>query len=203
MAYKLRLSLLTMAAAFMVLLLLPYGAMAASNHPHSITRTLGSHGIHKSARAATLCGTVTSPTICEFAYIYDTTSEMVSVESDVNFDSNGPLSAGITHTLGSPTITVATAGTYLVTYSVSSLQASQFALFVNGSVVPETIHEVGNSFSQNTGSSLITLPAGATITLRNHTSFGPVELLPGEGGKQTGAGGTLPSVNASIIIQQI
>lgn len=197
MSHKLRLPLFATAAALMALLLLPSGTLAASNHPHSIAGTLGSQGIHKSARASAVCGIVVAvPVLCEYAYIYDKTDEMVPLEGSFTFDTNGPLSAGITHAAGSSTITVATPGLYQVTYSVSGVQANQLALFVNGVVVPETIYGVGSAFSQNTGSALITLPAGAAITLRNHTSLGPVELFGGQAGTQ-------PGVYASIIIQQI
>ncbi|GCE04805.1 BclA C-terminal domain-containing protein [Dictyobacter aurantiacus] len=207
MSHKLRLSFLATMVACMALLLLPYGTLAASNHSHSIERTLASHGTLKTAMPATLCGTAAEPTVCEFAYIYNTKNQMVPLESSVTFDSNGLMSAGITHTAGDPgdsAITVATAGTYLVTYSVTSLQPSQFAIFVNGSVAPETIHEIGNSLSQNTQSALITVPAGATITLRNHSSLaGTIELYTGIGGTQRGVGGTQPTISAYILLQQI
>lgn len=199
MSHKLRSSLLITAAALTALLLLPYGALAAPAapyHSHSMSRILGLQGIHKSARAATLCGTVAVPVLCEYAYIYNTSNETVPLEGDVTFNNAGTLSTGITHAALSPTITVAIPGTYRVTFYVMGMEASQLTLMVNGSPVPATTYELGGSEAPNIGEALITIPAAGTIALRNHSSFGSVDI-------HTRIGGTQTNVDASIILQQL
>ena len=122
--------------------------------------------------------------------------ETVPLEADVTFDSNGVLSSGMAHTPGSAGITLANAGTYEVTYEVSGTAPTQIALFDNGALVPGTVYGSGAGTQQNTGSAIITVAAGDTITVRNHTSSAAIGLA-------TAIGGTQANVNASVMIEKI
>ena len=59
--------------------------------------------------------------------------------ADVPFNNNGPL-AGITHTDGTTTVTVPSAGNYEISYSVNITSGigSAIAIAVNGTVDPST-----------------------------------------------------------------
>lgn len=118
------------------------------------------------------------------------------LEADVTFDSNGVLTPGITHALGAAGITLTTAGTYAVTFLVSGTEPSQMAVFVNGILVPGTVYGSGAGTQQNTGQAILVAPAGAVLTVRNHTSSAAVGLA-------TPIGGTQPSSNASVLIEKL
>jgi hypothetical protein len=130
-----------------------------------------------------------------YGEVYNLGSQVVAIEAPIIFDSNGPLS-GFTHVAGSSGISVGAAGTYLVKFSVSALQSSQFALFDNGVPIAGTTFGSGAGTQQNNGQAIVTLAAGDVLTLVNHSSASAVLL-------QTLAGGTQPNVNASVIIQQL
>jgi hypothetical protein len=83
-----------------------------------------------------------------------------------------------------------------VTFSVSSVEPNQFALFVNGALVMGTVYGSGAGTQQSYGQAIITLAADDVLTLRNHTSSAAVTL-------QTLAGGTQTNVNASILIEKL
>jgi hypothetical protein len=121
---------------------------------------------------------------------------VVPLEADVTFDTNGILTPGITHAPGTSAIVVTVAGDYEVTFSVSSVEPSQFALFLNGAPVAGTVYGSGAGTQQNNGQAIIAIAAGDVLTLRNHTSAAAVTL-------QTLAGGTQTNVNASIVITKL
>ncbi|ULO05203.1 S-layer homology domain-containing protein [Paenibacillus sp. 19GGS1-52] len=130
-----------------------------------------------------------------FGYIYNTSAQIVALEADVPFDSNGVL-AGITHAPGTANIQIDNSGVYEINFSVAAVEPNQFAIFVNGTPVTEGIFGSGSGTQQNNGHLMLTLAAGDVITLRNHTSISPVTL-------QTLAGGTNTNVNASIVIKLV
>ncbi|MBO1912568.1 collagen-like protein, partial [Microvirga sp. 3-52] len=78
--------------------------------------------------------------LSEFAYIYNLLAQSIAIEADVPFDTNGVLTAGITHAPGTPSILFSIPGIYEVTFSVSGTEPNQFALFLNGTVVPGTVY---------------------------------------------------------------
>ena len=127
-----------------------------------------------------------------YGYIYNLTPQTVAVEAVVLFDSNGPLS-GITHAPGSSAINIVSAGTYSVTFSVSGTEPNQFAIAVNGTPNTSTIYGSGAGTQQNTGQAILTLSAGDTLTLINHSSAAAVGLA-------SDIGGTQANVNASVLI---
>lgn len=128
--------------------------------------------------------------LAQYGHIYNLGAQVVPIEADVVFDTNGTLQ-GLTHAAGTSAITVGTAGVYDITFSVSGVEPNQFAVFVNGSVAPGSLHGSGAGTQQNRGSAFLTLTAGDVVTLRNHSSAAAVTL-------QTLAGGTQINVNASI-----
>lgn len=130
-----------------------------------------------------------------FAYVYNLSAETVQLEADVTFDSNGVLS-GIVHAQRAAGITLVSAGTYSVRYSISTTEPSQLALFANGVLVPGSIYGSGAGTQQNTGQAIATFGAGDVLTVRNHTSAAAIGLA-------TPIGGTQPSANASITIEQL
>jgi hypothetical protein len=129
-----------------------------------------------------------------YGYIYNLTPiAVVGVDTAIPFGSNGPL-LGVTHTAGSTNITVTSAGTYAVLFSVSATEPNQFALWVNGVYAAGTRYGSGAGTQQNTGLSILTLAAGDVLTLVNDAaSGGNVSLAPT-------VGGTGVNVNASVLI---
>jgi hypothetical protein len=111
------------------------------------------------------------------------------------FDTNGTL-LGTTHTPGTAGITVTNAGVYTINFSVSGVEPNQFTIFIDGVPAPSTIYGSGAGTQQNTGLAIVTLAAGAVLTLVNHTSASAVTL-------QTLAGGTQSNVNASVVVLQV
>ena len=134
-----------------------------------------------------------SPT-SSYAYIYNTSGQLVFIESDVTFDTNGSLS-GISHTPGTSSITFTNSGVYKVNFSISGSEPNQFALFLNGIEVTGSIYGSGSGGQQNNGQALVTISPGDILTLRNHTSFSDVTL--------GSTGGTAFNVNASVLIEKI
>lgn len=156
----------------------------------------GSRGTTGSRGPTGTQGTAGSGGVTQYAYIYNTSVETVAVEGDVTLDSNGVLTSGFTHTVGLAPITVVGAGVYKVTFSVSGTETSQFALFVNGTLVPGTIYGSGAGTQQNNGQAIFSIAAGGLLTLRNHTSSAAVGL-------PTIGGGTLANTNASVLIEKL
>lgn len=134
--------------------------------------------------------------VSEYAYIYNSTAEIVAINDAVDFDTNGPITAGITHAPGSSIVQLTNAGTYQITYSVSGVEPNQFELLLNGQPVIETTYGSGAGTQQNTGQAIVIALAGSTLELRNRLSAAAVTL-------QTLAGGTLPNVNASLLILRL
>ena len=88
------------------------------------------------------------------------------------------------------------AGTYEIAYSVSGAETNQMAVFDDGVLVAGTVYGAGSGTAQNNGQAIITVTAGAILTIRNHSSGSAVDL-------ETLAGGTATNVNASVMIEQL
>jgi hypothetical protein len=134
--------------------------------------------------------------LAEYGYVYNTVLETIALGGAVSFGSNGVLSPGIEHVAGSTDIVATTGGIYEIDFSTSTVGPSQLTLFVNGVPIIGSTYGSGAGTQQNGGQVLASLPAGATLTLRNHLSSAAVELQPS-------AGGTQASTNASILITLI
>ena len=144
--------------------------------------------------------TGTSGLVGEFAYIYNVGAQTVPINNDVNFDTNGLITPGITHVpaadpTGEP-ILFSVGGIYQITFSVSGVEPNQFALFLNGGVIPGATYGSGAGTQQNTGQVIVLIAPGDVLTLRNFLSAAAVTL-------QTLAGGTATNVNASVLIEQL
>jgi hypothetical protein len=134
--------------------------------------------------------------LAQYAYVYNLAGETVPLEAAVTFDSNGVMTAGITHAAGGSAITLGEAGTYAVTFSVSGTQPNQMAVFVNGVLVPGAVYGSGAGTQQNTGQVIVVAGAGSVVTVRNATSSAAVGLA-------TPIGGTGASTNASVLIENL
>jgi hypothetical protein len=165
--------------------------------PQGLRGAQGLQGIQGTAGSVGATG-VTGPPgapVSAFGYVFNQAAEVVAIESPINFDSNGAL-LGVTHAPGNAGIAVTNSGTYKVTFSVSALEPCQFALFVNGDAAAGTVYGSGTGTQQDTGQAILSLAAGDTLTLVNHTSAAAVTL-------QTLTGGTETNVNASVVIERL
>jgi len=131
-----------------------------------------------------------------YAYIYNQGAQVVALEADVSFDTNGVLAGGITHTAGTSTITVPTSGDYKIAFTVAAVEPNQFTVYQNGAPIAGATFGSGAGTQPSTGQVIVTMAAGDVLTLRNHTSSAAVTL-------QTLAGGTQTNVNASILIEKL
>lgn len=171
--------------------------------------TTGLTGTTGSAGATGLTGNtgsqgVTGPTgntgpagsngVSGYAYYYNVGAQVVPIEADIVFDTNGPASSGFTHTAGAATITLTNAGVYKVSFIVSSVEPTQLAVFRNGALVPGSVYGSGAGTQQDSGQVIVSASAADVISIRNHSAAAATTL-------QTLAGGTQTSVNASITIE--
>jgi len=134
----------------------------------------------------------------EYGYIYNVSAQVVALEANVLFDSNGLGTPGITHGLGSGNIAITDAGAYKITFSVSGTQPCQFALFINGNLVPESIYGSGAGTQQDNGQVIVAINANDVVTLRNHTSAAAVSMAAAPP-----IGGTAAAVNASVLLEKL
>ena len=161
--------------------------------PQGLTGSDGAQGPTGSTGATGATGT---NGLSEYGYIYNRGAQVVALEADVIFDGNGVMTPGITHAPGTTQIAVTTPGDYKVSFSVSGVEPSQMALFLNGSPLTDTVYGSGAGTQQDDGQTIVSLAAGDVLTLRNHTSSAAVTL-------QTLAGGTQTNVNASVVIERL
>lgn len=134
--------------------------------------------------------------IAEYAYIYNTSSQFVTNGNAVMFDANGQMTSGITHNPGASFIFVNTPGTYEIQYNVISTNSNQFSVYVNGVSATGSRYGTVTSSAQNSGMVIVTLAAGDVVQLYNTGSPGSTSL-------PANAGGSLPAVNAGILITKL
>ncbi|CAN5237446.1 hypothetical protein BH09BAC2_BH09BAC2_11800 [soil metagenome] len=132
-----------------------------------------------------------APSTREYAYIYNTSAQLITSGNAITFNTNGPMSSGITHNTGTSFIFINTTGLYKIEFSVSASQANQIAMSVGGGR-----YGSATAGQQNTGFVIVNIVAGSVILLNNSGSSGSIILV-------TNTGGTLEAVNASIIITQL
>jgi hypothetical protein len=131
-----------------------------------------------------------------FGYIYNSGSQVVALGSDVIFSNNTTMTTGFTHVPGTSSIIILNTGIYKANFSVSGTEHNQFAMFLNGAVVPGSIYGSGAGTQQNIGQMIFSSTAGDILTFRNHTSAAAVTLA-------SNIGGTDLSVNASLMIEKL
>jgi hypothetical protein len=136
--------------------------------------------------------------LSDYGYVFNLSAQVVPLETAVTFDSNGLGTPGITHAPGKSGITLADPGDYKVTFSVSGAEPCQFALFVNGVAVTESVYGSGAGTQQDNGQVILAVNAGDVVTLVNHTSAAAVTLAAAPP-----IGGTAAAVNASIILEKL
>jgi len=133
----------------------------------------------------------------DYAYVYNLTPQVIAIEGDVPFDSNGVMTPGITHAPGAADIALSSPGDYSITFSVSGTEPGQFGLFLNGALIPGTIYGAGAGTEQDNGQVIVHVPApNEVLTLVNHSSSAAVGLA-------SDIGGTQANVNASIIVEKL
>jgi hypothetical protein len=173
--------------------------------PQGTTGVAGPTGPAGSTGPVGATGPTGSNGLSQYAYVYNDVAQTVAVEADINFNSNGVMTSGITHLAGIPGdagIALLNAGDYKVTFSVSGTELSQMALYVNtvgpsiATLVPGTVYGAGAGTDQNTGQMIVTFAAGDVLTVRNHSSAAAVGLT-------TPIGGTQATTNASVIVEKL
>ncbi|WP_165998411.1 hypothetical protein [Bacillus sp. Cs-700] len=131
-------------------------------------------------------------------YIYNLDVQTLLPEAEIPFDQNGIQSSGISHAAGAAEIVIAESGDYYISFSVTGSAANQFALFLDGNLVNGTIYGSDDENQQNFGQAILTLPAGATLTVRYYNNVVPIPVT-----LQTLAGGTQENTNAAVFIQKL
>jgi hypothetical protein len=134
--------------------------------------------------------------LSEYAYIYNLDAQVVALEADILFSTNGIIVGAIAHTPGTSTILLGSAGDYAIWFNAAGVEPSQFSLYQNGAPIAGGIYGSGAGTQPNPGMVIITAAAGDVLTVRNHTSAAAVTL-------QTLAGGTQINANASILIEKV
>ncbi|MBQ8044273.1 MAG: collagen-like protein [Clostridia bacterium] len=170
----------------------PTGATGATG-PTGATGATGPAGATGATGPAGATGT---SGLSEYAYIYNLDAQVVAIEADIPFSSNGVIVGTITHAPGTSTIQIGSAGDYSIWFYANGVEPNQFTLFQNGAPVAGSIYGSGAGTQGNTGMVIITAAAGDVLTVRNHSSASAVTL-------QTLAGGTQTNSNASILIQKL
>lgn len=129
-----------------------------------------------------------------YAHVYHNRNQRVDGGEAVKFDFTGP-TAGITHTAGTAELRIEKAGTYLAHFTITSCEENQFALYLNGNLIPGTIYGVTSGTEQNQGFTIFTAPDNGVITLVNRKCDG-VSLATQTGGREN-------DTNASVLIYKI
>jgi hypothetical protein len=95
----------------------------------------------------------------------------INANTDIPLSNNGPLQ-NITHTAGSPNVTINTTGVYKVEYGVviSTGIGAELAIFVNGVAAPNARIYFESAQCNYRGSAILSLTAGDVIKLRNNSS---------------------------------
>ena len=136
-----------------------------------------------------------APASTAFAYIYNFREQAVEKDAAIVFDTTGSIS-GISHENGSAEIGIRNSGIYLISYSVSGTEPNQFALFVNGKILEQSVYGSGVGTQQNNGQVIVELGEKDSITLDNVSGDKAVGLASKIGGDKV-------NVNASITILKL
>lgn len=132
-----------------------------------------------------------------YGYFYQNKAQLVATTGAVKFGQSGPVSC-ITHQACASSVVLERAGVYAAQFSITAKGGTQFALCLNGTVIPGSKYGTKQGeceIGQNQGFVLFEAPAHAVITLVNQT--GECVSLP------TRTGGKGFDVNASLFIQKI
>ena len=119
-----------------------------------------------------------------FFSAYSPTGQTVANGSAVTFTASpvGAISPGYIFSSPSTTITVQNAGTYRFDYTLAAGTSGQFAISVNSTPQASLTFGTATPGNEIVGSGIVTVPAGATVSLVNVTGAGSVTLSPTVGG---------------------
>jgi collagen type I alpha len=95
---------------------------------------------------------------------------VIAPNAAVPFSDSGVRTSGINHASGSAEIVIASPGDYVVSFSVSGVEPNQFALFLNGVIVPGTAYSSGLGTQQSSGQAIVSIGPNGILTLRSQTS---------------------------------
>jgi hypothetical protein len=175
------------------------GATGPAGSPGGATGATGATGPTGGTGGSGATGATGPRGISEYAYIYNLLPQTVAIEGDITFSNNGVIVGTITHAPGAPgaaQIAFGSAGDYAVWFDAAGTEENQFALFLNGVLVPGSIYGSGAGTQPNPGMVIITAAAGNFLTVRNHSSNAAVGLASVIGGTQANA-------NASVLIEKL
>jgi len=132
-----------------------------------------------------------------YGYVYTLTQAgTVAIGGDVIWNNAIGQASGVSVAVGTGNITVANAGVYKIQFQLAGSEPNQFAITVNGVVQTNAIYASGAGTQQTTGEAILSLPAGAVVTIRNNLSTGAITLAPT-------VGGTANQAMASVAINQV
>ena len=126
-----------------------------------------------------------------YAFIYNVSPQEVKSEDAVTFDTIGVISS-IIYEPTSKEIQITSDGIYSIAFSISTLDQSQFAIFINGALAQGSVYSQELGSQQNNGQTTLLLSRHDGIALINYGSRSSVRLIEGIG-----------TVNASISIQML
>jgi len=106
----------------------------------------------------------------------------VATGAAVEFPQDGPTSGSDIIRTGANTFTLSSAGTYMVTFQVSTDEPGQLAVALNGVVVPATVVGRATGTSQIIGMTIVTASAADVLTVVNSSSFSALTITPSAGG---------------------
>lgn len=134
----------------------------------------------------------------DYGYVYSESAQTVDAGQVVQFDNQIGGNASVSLMPGTGEVTVAHSGIYEVQFSVTGLDANQFAIYVNGSLVPGSTYGSSTTADrvQTNGQTMLVMVGGEVVTLRNRSGLYD-ESLP------LMTGGTETNVNASLIIRSL
>lgn len=146
-------------------------------------------------------GTTAGPAGSVYLQAYNTSAESITrtgAGDIVTFDNVSTSLGDINFTPGGGSFEVVTGGTYKVTFSVLANEANQLDIRVNNAQPTGGALVFGAAADQpNSGTAILELSGGDTVTLQNLTSTGATMTL------RTTVGGTAASINASLVIEQL
>jgi hypothetical protein len=126
--------------------------------------------------------------LIEYAYYYNVQQLILQTNSIVQFDNLPISSGGIIYTNGNVTLT--NGGIYRISFYVFSNQTGQFALYLNGNVIPESVYDTYN------GMCLKAFSPNSVIALVNTTNSQVIIPIANNNGLYIG-------INATLLVERV
>lgn len=138
------------------------------------------------------------------AFVRTITNQVVQSLESIEWDSSSLIYGGAISPVatGDTAVTVQVAGVYTITFRVSTINSTggqmQFAIFINDTLQPNTVY---SGVYNVTGSYVVQLAVGDTISLRNYISGTPLAIAINLDGAVVGSNPTLlASMTLALII---